>query len=296
MGAEVMTSVGLRPILWRQLLAAVAESPWVGYGWLQIGAAQQAGSAHVHGTEQVNYSHNIVLDALVMLGIPLALLLAAACLTWLRGRLRRLRADDGTATAALFMLAPFLVHSMLELPHAYAYFLVPAGALLGVVASRTRDPAAPSWVLPRPVLAIGAGLSLALLAALAVEYASVEEDFRVNRFENRRLGHTPDDYAIPHLRLLTQFEGLLKAMRLRAVRNMEPQDIETLIAASRRYTWAPLQFRAAMALALNGRPAEAHQHLAVIKAMFSPDIYADGRSNWLLQEEQYPELSAVTPP
>ncbi len=35
----------LRPILWKQLLLALAERPWFGYGWLQIAAAQQIGAA-----------------------------------------------------------------------------------------------------------------------------------------------------------------------------------------------------------------------------------------------------------
>lgn len=295
-GAEVMTAVGLRPVLWSQLAAALWDDPWFGYGWLQVSSAQQAGSAHVPGIEQVNYSHNVLIDAFIMLGVPSSLLLLGLTLVWTRERLKRLRGDDGTATTALFMLAPFCVHSMLELPHAYAYFLVFAGILIGIVASRTRDPDARTRAVPRVVLAGFATSFIVLLAALFVEYAAVEEDFRVNRFENRRLGRTPDDYVLPNLRLLTQFEGLLRAMRLRAGRDMASADLDTLVGSARRYTWAPLQFRAALALALNGRPQEARQHLEVIKAMFTSEIYEEGRSQWLAQQVQYPELRAVTPP
>lgn len=295
-GAEVMTSVGLRPVLWRQLLAAVAERPWTGYGWLQVSTAQQAGAGHVPGIEQVNYAHNIVLDGLVMLGVPLALLVVAACLFWIGGRWKRLLADDGTAVAALFMLMPFGIHCMLELPHAYSYFLVPAGALFGIVASRTRSAADRAWSVPRPAIALAGASFAVLLGFLALEYTAIEEDFRVNRFENRRLGSTPADYEVPHPRLLTQFEGLLHAMRLRAAPGMKAEDVDVLVAASRRYTWAPLQFRAALALGLNGHPAEARHNLEVIKALFHPSIYEEGRKNWLEQQRTYPELRAVTPP
>lgn len=295
-GAEVMTSVGLRPVLWRQLLAAVADSPWFGYGWLQIGTAQQVGAAHVSGIEQVNYAHNIVLDGLVMLGVPLALMVVAACLLWVGGRWKRLLTDDGTAVAALFMLMPFGIHSMLELPHAYSYFLVPAGALFGVVASRTRSATERAWSVPRPVIALAGTSFVVLLGMLALEYTAIEEDFRVNRFENRRLGSTPTDYEVPHPRFLTQFEGLLHAMRLRATPGMKAEDVDILVASSHRYTWAPLQFRAALALGLNGHPAEARGNLEVIKAMFHPSIYEEGRKNWIEQQRTYPELLAVTPP
>lgn len=296
MGKEVMTSVGLRPVLWRQLLAGVGERPWTGYGWLQVGEAQQAGSAHVAGIEQVNYSHNIVLDAFVMLGIPVCLLLLGVCFIWLRNRWHRRTLDDGAATAAAFMLVPLLVHSMLELPHAYSYFLVPGGILFGIIGARTRDPQASTVALPRAALGALALAVLGMLTALGVEYASIEEDFRVNRFENRRLGYTPTDYVVPQPVLLTQFDGLLKAMRLRAVRGMKSEDVQTLVTASHRYTWAPLQFRAALTLGLNGHPEEARRHLVVIKAMFHPSIYEEGRTNWLEQQQQYPELQAVTPP
>jgi hypothetical protein len=296
LGGEVMTSAGLRPIMWRQLLAAMGESPWVGYGWLQVSTAQQAGSIYVPGVEQTNYSHNILIDAFVMLGIPLTLLLLGLFMVWGRGRLKRLREDDGTVITSLFMLAPFCLHSMLELPHAYSYFLVPAGILIGVVASRTRDPDERTHAVPRVVLAAVAVSFIALLAALLVEYSAVEEDYRVNRFENRRLGRTPEEYSVPNLRLLTQFESLLRAMRLRATRDMADADLETLVSAARRYTWAPLQFRAALALGLNGRPQDARRHLEIIKTMFPSEIYEEGRSQWLLQQEQYPELTAVSPP
>ena len=150
--------------------------------------------------------------------------------------------------------------------------------------------------MPRAALVAVAMSFMALLAALLIEYTSVEEDYRVNRFENRRLGRTPEEYSIPNLRLLTQFESLLHAMRLRATRGMSSADLDTLVSTARRYTWAPLQFRTALALGLNGRPQEARKHLEILKAMFPSEIYEEGRSQWLLQQEQYPELTAVTPP
>lgn len=295
LGAEAMTSVGLRPVIWRQMLAAAAQSPWLGYGWLQVAAAQQAGAMSFPGIEQVTNAHNVVLDAIVMLGLPLTLLLLGLAATWLFRRAIRLRDDDdGTGLAAICIVLPWLVHAQLELPHAYAYFLVPVGALLGVLDSRTGSPrdmhiAIVPW-LP-PVLAAALG---SILIGLAWQYASVEEDFRVNRFENRKLGSTPPEYAIPELAMLTQFRDLLRGMRLRAAPGMASEDLEVLVRSSKRYTWAPLLFRTALALALNGRPDEARERLLVIRNLFPAEVVAEGRDNWRkLQQEQYPELSSV---
>lgn len=291
-----MGSVGTRPVIWRQMLFALAAHPWAGYGWLQVSVAQQEGALRLAGVEQTNYAHNILLDSAVMLGVPLTLALLGLACVWLGRRLLRLRSDDGTATAALLVVLPWAVHAMLELPHAYSYFLVPVGVLLGLFEMRTAAREDRSWlVAPWVVHAAAAGL-VVILVALAMEYFAVEEDFRVNRFENRRLGQTPAAYVYPDLKLLTQFGGMLRAMRLRATPGMKPEDVQTLVAASHRYTWAPLQYRTALALGLNGQPEEARRHLAVIKALFHPSIYEEGRTSWREQQQKYPELQAITLP
>lgn len=297
LGAEAMASVGLRPIIWRQLLTALLEQPWFGYGWLQISSAQQHGALQVAGIEQANYAHNLLLDLLVMLGIPLGGATILAASYWMVRRARRLREAGSAAVAGLFILLPFLVHTQLELPHAYAYFLVPVGILLGLIDAATRHPSDAGLTLRPALVACLALCWVALMSALAFEYAKVEEDYRVNRFENRRLGETPPDYANPKFRMLTQFGEMLDAMRLRAGRGMDKDDLDKLVRASRRYTWAPLQFRTALALALNGRPEEATANLRVIRDLFSSEVFEEGRHNWRrLQQEEYPELAAVPYP
>lgn len=295
-GAEAMVSVGLRPVLWAQLSLAALQQPWFGFGWLQVSTAQQAGAVQFPGIEQTNYAHNVMLDLVVMVGIPIGIATLVAAAVWIVRRVIRLwhrRPAEGAVAAALFMLVPFAVHAQLELPHAYSYFLVPVGLLLGVFDGATRNPAEDIHV-PRPMIAAAAALLIALLGVLAYEYSAVEEDFRVTRFENRRLGETPRDYVPPEPRFLTQLGDMLAATRLRATRNMPAEDLETLLRTSRRYTWAPLQFRAALALALNGRPKEAAENLQVIRDLFPKDIVKEGRDNWeRLQRESYPELSAV---
>jgi hypothetical protein len=237
-----------------------------------------------------------MLDLIVMVGIPVAVALLAAAAVWIVRRAFRLwhkRPTEGAVAGTLFMLVPFAVHAQLELPHAYAYFLVPVGLLLGVLDGATRN-TEEGINIPRPVVAGAAAILIALFGALAYEYSAIEEDFRITRFENRRLGETPGDYVPPEPKFLTQLGDMLAATRLRAARNMPAAELDTLARASRRYTWAPLQFRAALALALNGRPKEAAENLQVIRDLFPEDIVKEGRDNWeRLQRESYPELSAV---
>lgn len=292
-GVESMVAPGGRLLLWTQLVTGLMESPWWGYGWLQISSAHQAGAMQVPGTLQANYAHNALLDLALVVGIPAALLILGVLMVWLRHRFSAI-CRRPEAAQAVFLIVPFLVHTQLELPHAYAYFLVPVGLLMGAVDRWTRPSDAMVWRIGwKTVVGCSCAWTILLLAT-AYEYVLAEEDFRVNRFENRRLGETPSDYQVPDLILLTQLDEMLKAMRLRAQPGMKTEEIETLKRTSARYTWAPMLYRTALACALNHQPEEAAKHLLIIKRMFPVDIYEEGRESWLqMQENNYPELAKV---
>ena len=295
-GIDQMASIGTRPLIWKQLIIGLFESPWVGWGWLQVPAAQQAGALVFAGSEQTNYAHNAVLDLFIYVGIPAACVVLGTIGLWCWHRAPRVLASKDAAPAFL-LLVPFLVHCLLEFPHAYAYFLVVAGLLLGSIDAWTESANAKVLVIPKSALAVFIAFWISLLGATGYEYAQAEEDFRVNRFENRRLGETPAEYTPPKLLLLTQLGDILNAMRLRAKPGMTTEELETLVDSSKRYSWAQLQFRTALSLGLNNRPGEATQQLRVIKGLFAADIYEEAKENWLrLQNEQYPELGKVELP
>lgn len=294
--ASRFNHVGTRPIIWRQLIAAAAESPWLGYGWLQIAAAQQVGALQVAGIEQTNYAHNAILDLVLSIGLPGAAIVLAMSFTWFVRRWREINDSSRMAAAGLILLLPLVVHMQLELPHAYTYLLVPAGMLLGSFDAQTQSeldaPRRYRWACAAACL-----LFVPVLIGLGFEYAAAEDDYRVNRFENRRLGATPPAYSPPRLYMLTQLGEVLSAMRLRAERNMSQEDLDLLGRISRRYTWAPLHYRTALAFGLNGRSDEAGHQLLLIKSMFAAQIYEEGRQDWItLGETTYPELKAVRLP
>lgn len=295
-GQSQMLSAGLRPLLWEQLLLGLLQSPWLGYGWLQTAAAQQAGAIHLSGLEQASFAHNAALDLLIWIGLPAGIAVLLLIAKWAWSRLQRLDPGD-PAAAGLFLIVPLLVHMQLELPHTYAFFLVPAGIVLGAFDSATTPDPNHGLQLDRSSVAVLAGIAVTLYAALTYDYMIVEEDYRVNRFENRRLGFTPPEYKYPELTLLTQLDTMLRAMRLRAVPGMPEADLNMLATTSRRYTWAPMLYRTALAHALNHRPAEAEHYLRLIKHMFPADIYAEGRRAWLdMQQTRYPQLAQVVLP
>lgn len=294
--SEQISNPGTRPLIWRQLSLAALERPWFGWGWLQLASAQQFGGISFHGVEQANYAHNIILDSLVMLGIPATVLLVLMALLWLAGRWQLFRMSSD-AMWAVALLLPVLVHSMLEFPHAYSYYLMLAGILVGVMDASTQRVHARIFLFSRHAMTAIAAVWMLLLVAMGYEYFQAEEDFRVNRFENRRIGPPIVDYMPPHLIFLTQLGEQARAMRLRAVRGMPAEDVALLHRVAKRYSWGPIEFRAALALGLNGHPEAATERLRVIKSIFAEDIYEEARENFQrLGSEKYPELQSVVMP
>jgi O-antigen ligase len=178
--------------IWRDTLGLIAGQPWAGVG---LGAFNFAWSTSVFPQRPVaffDHTHNLPLQLAVELGVPVAVgilgLLGAA--VW---RARRGLTDADPATAldartALFMLVMVGVHSQLEYPLWYLYFLFPAAVMLGHLLGQTGAPArAPTDDAPGFSGHWGRGLAVAgtLLASAtvwsAVQYHHVRVIFEPER-------------------------------------------------------------------------------------------------------------------
>ena len=288
-----------RQVIWKQCVAGIAESPWVGYGVRQGMAGQKAGAAFVDGWQASDYAHDIVLDLMLWVGVPLGLLLAGAATWWLARMLLRTR---GPVEVLLFgSILPLLVHSMFEYPFAYSYFLFPATWVAALLSRMQRErigtaPVRTARDALRWRAAFGVVLFAAASAAVAREYFLAEEDYRVMRFEMRRVGRTPEGYDPPHLVLLTQLGEMLELGRIAPREHMPRAEIDRLREGSLRFGWANLQLVYAMALAMNGDPQQAGRELRLLRASYGDDAYAAARKLWTDMRAQHPELAAVPVP
>lgn len=137
-GSERLQSSGdvssSRFAIWRNALALLAAHPWAGVGWGNFNAAWTFSAFPDRPVAFFDHTHNLVLQLAVELGVPIAgtvigLLVWAlwhARSAWSRGK------GDASARAALMMIAVLAMHSMLEYPLWYAYFLLPGAWALGV--------------------------------------------------------------------------------------------------------------------------------------------------------------------
>ena len=282
-----------RTTIWLQTFYAIGESPWFGYGWNQTAVAQAAGAVHYPGDLAFGNAHNIILDVIAWVGLPLGLFVTVAFLYWLLTRLNTVR--DKSATYAAAMLLPFLVHSLLEHPFAYAYFLLVAGLLIGIV--EASYPQTGVVHISRRVSSTVLTLLTIFGGYAAYEYVLIEEDYRVARFENLRVGRTEANYIRPEIFIHTQLRDLLAALRQPAVRDMDKAQLDRLRKVSLRFALRPLVFRHALALGLNNQPAAAAQQMLVLRSLFGEDAYKNFKSEMRnLQAEKYPELAKVNLP
>jgi hypothetical protein len=283
----------LRLAIWSQLLEAVWLKPWWGWGIGGIVAADNA-VAHAHALQSpLIYSHNIVLDWALWMGVPVAIALTIAWGAWFWRR--AVQAERPMAWYCLAVFLPLAVHSLLEFPYTYAYFLAPVLFLLGML-----ERSAGGTTRVRVGAAAAGGLLLVFTGALlwsAVEYLRIEEDFRIVRFEQLRVGHTPVEYHRPEVVLFTQLGTLLTGSRIELRPSMPPEDMEQLKALALRYPWTATQYRYAVALALNGNPQEANRQFRVIRAQRGEIVYRRLKNEFEeLAQSRYPQLSEISLP
>ena len=292
-GAKVNTSVGNRWLVWPQLLEALLQRPWWGWGLGQVASAQNAVVHAYEVSEPFTYSHNILLDLALGVGLPLAGLLVLVTGVWLWRRVRL--ANQLLPWYCLALTLPVAVHSMLEFPFAYAYFLVPVmfalGALEGMTATK------PAFRLGVKTVATMLFITTAVMAWSVVEYLAIEEDFRVVRFEALRIGKTPSSYQRPHVVLLTQLDALLNGGRIVPKPGMTTDELDLAKNVALRFPWSATQNRYALSLALNGNPDEAVRQLRVMRALHGEKNYAQIKEGWvMLANEKYPQLRDLNLP
>ena len=240
---------------WRLFTYAIFERPMFGYGWTEVSAAQLAVAEQFPSLGVLfTQSHNLFIDLFLWCGIPIALLVVASLLNWLWFAFRAVRqAED----VVLFMLVVTVgIHALVEFPLKYAYFLLPAGLVMGILDTRLK--ARVLWLAPWSVLA-GLVVTGALSLAVTVrDYANVEDSYSNFRLDKSLLGqgrepigHPPDVYALTHMREWIRWDHYIPHT------GMDEKSLNDLETATDAFPSPYLAYRLAKALALNNRPEKA---------------------------------------
>ena len=171
---------GSRFGIWANTLELIRHQPWTGVGFGEFNLAWTLTPFPGRPVAFFDHTHNLPLQLAVELGLPLAGVVMALLL-WALGRGMRnaWRADGALGTAqraAMAMVLMIGLHSLLEYPLWYSYFLLPAAWAWGYALHREARAAA-AGAGAAPWLA-GAGVLLVAGALWATaDYARVAAIF-----------------------------------------------------------------------------------------------------------------------
>ncbi len=181
--------------IWSNTLTLIRMHPWAGVGFGELNFAWSLTAFPGRPTAFFDHTHNLVLQFVVELGIPLGLavtaLLCAALVAALRSAIAAGARDDADGTtgapdaeaplrrAAFVVVLMIVLHSLLEYPLWYAYFLLPTAFALGLGLGVRPTRAAPVADTPkrtRPLLLASLALTVGGLLSVA-DYLRVVEIF-----------------------------------------------------------------------------------------------------------------------
>ncbi|EPF6144804.1 Wzy polymerase domain-containing protein [Acinetobacter baumannii] len=251
--------------MWIQILHAIAQQPWLGYGWSQTSVAVvdsiQYGTVHVW----FNSAHNVLLDIIIWNGIPIGIVIIAyfACwFVWLNQQ-----AKETISIIAIMMVCTVLIHAMLEFPQRYAYFLLTCGFLLGIIQAQT--PLLKGIVLNKQVLRLIWGISLILLLAIWRDYNVYVTNSNL-LFKNKQ--PNAEVLGSNQIFILTQFEQRLKWIEMKPKTTLSDADLAVWGNFVKNKA-TPYNLRKyAQLLAYNGKVEQAEQQIFILQHLYRQQI------------------------
>ncbi len=171
-------SPNARTNIWRNAVTMIGQQPWTGVGFGEFNFAWTLTAFPARPTAFFDHTHTLPLQLAVELGLPLSalilgLLVLALWRAWYASEAACAELRPA-ARAAVLMVATIGVHSLVEYPLWYAYFLLPAAYAWGF-ALGANPGTAPARAVS-PTIATAAGVVLAAGGVYAsIDYVRVAE-------------------------------------------------------------------------------------------------------------------------
>lgn len=265
MGQRMQEGVGLRPLLWKHAWHIFLSHPWLGGGWGDYAWNQYVQTDTVGPVEMSMNAHNIVLDLLAKVGVAGLLAVLIPLAWWALGLLKRLRSPDVAFLCAV--VAVMVVHSLLEYPLHYVFFLFPFAFVLGLLDSKTLRFPSPSiaWVFSGVIVVLGG----VLLVRLWADYRSVERLYFVPGARSASAGHLDGGPV-----LLAPYATLVVAMNASVNEQTAPLLVKLERQAVQFYPASATIQRYALALAFEGKNEEAVVQIRRLHSHYWTDFSA----------------------
>jgi O-antigen ligase len=280
-------SGGIRVYLWREAWQMFRESPWLGSGFGQFAWQHFQLGPVLHRTNLVglyNNAHNLIFQLAAEAGIAGLTVLFASIGVWLYG-LRR-AAMSAAHWWGYAMLGVLAIHSLLEYPLWYAYFLAVAAILLGAL-DETRY-RLPLRALGRMSLAAMLLLGLLSLLQLQSGYQRLKETLAIRPGSgNAAAGSTRDGLVAVHeVALLSPWAELFMSSYTEVNKDHLQAKLALNSRVIRFIPIAPAVYRQAFLLAQDGKTELARHMLE--QAIWSYPANTEARQQLLGLAEKDP--------
>jgi len=254
--------------LYRMFVSAILEGGLWGYGWTQVSVAHVIMAQDYPLGMRVAQSHNLLLDLLLWNGPVIGGFIILILGAWLARLCHRITTPhDFFGLMAFFCL---LIHGMLEFPLEYAFFLMPAGLLLGCISGGLDKPVG---VVPRWLWLVMVFGVCGLGGRIIYEYVQLEDEYRQVRMEYVRVIPKEDNRELPRILILNQLEAMIKVFRMEENNGLTNDELDFIEKTTYRYPNHYLLHFYAMTLAENGCQGQAMEQTGLIKAIYGAAQY-----------------------
>ncbi len=278
-----------RWIIWIMFLKGALLQPLQGYGWGQIPHAQFLmlhDSLNLGGL--FTSSHNLFIDLILWSGVPVGVGISVALAWWVVSVVRRI---EGFSQLILFSFVVVLgTHAMLEFPLQYAYFLLPAGLVMGCL-----NTSVSLRVALHPSKYLTALVPLVAIACLVItirDYVQVETSFYGLRFEQKKIP-TSIPPTPPDVIALTQWRDYIAFARMKPTPNQTTEEMAAIRGLVTTMPSGLVMSKFAATLAINDQPVEAQLWLKRICLILSPELCEVNKVEWAKQAQTNKSIAAV---
>lgn len=263
-------TTGLERIeMWKQVWIAIQNAPFFGYGWGQLNIAQISISSADLNKPIFGYAHNLFLDLWIWNGFVLGtiiLILIFVFLFYLAVNLKNINSIVILATTGVI-----LVHSMLEYPFAYGYFLIPMGLMLGLVYGDLKE-GKKYFILRKELYVICIFFFSVLLLIFFYDYKKIENEYELMRYENVQLRYIEENKPEVNVLFLTQLRDYIWFVRQKPKCESSVKELERARKVVYRYPEQPMLYHYIQVLILNSKYAEAEKVIQLYNTFYDQTL------------------------
>lgn len=256
--------------MWQQLTDIIVQSPNFGYGWTQLNVAQMSAVGISLENPIWGYSHNIFLDFLIWNGLYVGAFLVLVVLYFLIFNAIKAKSIDNVILMSV--VGVIVLHSMLEYPFAYAFFLFPLAFMLGFCYRNNTDNNK-SVIHNRIFFGSLSVAVIALILLTGYEYQKISKVYELMRYENVQL-RAKDNQIEPKKKYLV-LEGIheyIWFVRYPLNKKMSEIDLERAKKVTYSKPEQPVLYRYMQILILNGELEQAHYILERYNVFFKQNL------------------------